>query len=100
MFLRGFHIKLKRQTSYYFKWAVAAFIVLTVFEKLVIENGLFQRRTHIIQNDLLNYNEDNLRNMWPFKITKNYDARDLRSYTSKPRVVPTLKTAELPGEGG
>lgn len=98
--MRSLHFKLKRQTSYYFKWAVVVFITVTVFEKLIIENGVFRRRSHIVQNDLIKYNEDNLKTVWPFKITKNYDARDLRSYTPKPRIVPTLKTAELPGEGG
>lgn len=99
MLMRGFHIKLNRQTSYYFKCAAVIFIFVAAFEKLIVEN-VFRRRTFIVQKDLINYNEDGLHSMWPFKITKNYDARDLRSYTSKPRIIPTVKTAELPGEGG
>lgn len=101
MFVRGLHIKFKRQSSYYLKCAIAIFIGLIVLEKLIIENGLFRRRTFfIIQDDLINYNEDDLRKEWPFQITKHYDMRDLRSYTPRLKIVPNVNTADLPGEGG
>lgn len=58
----------------------------------------FQRRGEIVvQTDLLDYNEDDLRSDWPFEITKNYDIHDLRTYTSKPII---FSTNDLPGERG
>ena len=102
MLARRLYIKFKRQSSFYLKCVIAIFIVVILFDKLIIENGFFRlfRQTLVIQDDLINYNEDDLRNEWPFQITKHYDARDLRSYKSKPRIFPNVKTADLPGEGG
>lgn len=100
MLARSLQTKLKWQSLFYLKWAVVVFIVVIIFDKLIIENGPFRRGTFIMQDDLIDYNDDNLRNEWPLHLTKYYDVRDLRTYTSKPRIVPTVHTAELPGEGG
>lgn len=100
VFVRRLHRKSKRQIVYYFKWFIAIFIVIIVIKKIFIEDELFRRRTFVIQNDLLNYNEDDLRTEWPFEIAKFYDARDLRTYTKKLKITPNVYTAGLPGEGG
>lgn len=100
MFVRGLHLKFKRQSPYFFKWALAIFLLFIVFDKLIIGNGFFRRQSIVVQNDLINYNEDDLRTEWPFQISKHYDARDLRSYTVKHRISPTANSVDLPGEGG
>lgn len=68
-----------------------------MFDKMMPERSIFRRKSVVVQKDLLNYNEDGLRQGWPFKITKNYDMYDLRTYISKPVFLSSLN---LPGERG
>lgn len=95
--LRRFQLKFRHKVPLYLKLIVGLFIFVYFIEKFVIKNHLFRYRKTIIQNDLLDYNEDGLRPDWPFEITKHYDAYDLRTYASKPKIVARLG---LPGERG
>lgn len=86
-----------RHRSTFFLHFVIIFITCAfIIDKLFIEKTKF-RKTVIVQNDLLSYNEDRFRSEWPFQISKHYDVNELRSYKSKPRI---LTQFDLPGEKG
>lgn len=91
-----FFIKFPRRNSFYIQFVVVFIIFLYTFDRIFIDRKRYQRNI-IVQNDLLDYNEDGLRQGWPFKINKHYDVTELRTYTSKPKVLPK---ASLPGERG
>lgn len=93
-------LKVHRNRSFYIKFIkfiIVFFILVVLFGKMFSVKKLFRRREFVVQKDLLDYNEDDLRKGWPFKITKNYDMYDLRTYISKPKVVSSENS---PGEGG
>lgn len=94
---RRLFFKLRRSAPFYFQLIIVLFIFVFLFDKMVFERRLFRRKSVAVQNDLLNYNEDNLRQGWPFQITKHYDINELRTYTSKPKILPRY---DLPGERG
>lgn len=89
--------KLQRRVQFYVKLFIFLAICVYVFDGLNTGNRLFRRRKIVVQKDLLNYNEDGLRPDWPFGITKHYDAYDLRTYVSKPKIISKF---DLPGERG
>lgn len=95
--LRRFKLKYRRKIPIYAKLIVILFIFVYLIEKFVIDNSLFRHRRTVIQNNLLDYNEDDLRPDWPFKISKHYDPYDLRTYVSKSKIIVK---SDLPGEMG
>lgn len=94
--IRRIGLKLRYQTPLFVHFLVVLFVVVVLFDKLVLENQFHQQKRHI-HNDLLDYNEDGLRPHWTFKIAKHYDVNDLRSYNSYPKFI---SGSYLPGEGG
>lgn len=94
---RRISLKLQRRGGFWVKFFICLAIFVFLFDVLFSKNSPFRRRKIVVQKDLLDYNEDDLRPDWPFQITKNYDLYDLRHYTSKPKIIAKY---ELPGERG
>ena len=88
--------KLRNRRTFFIHFIITFITCAFIVDKLFIEKPKF-RKNVIVQNDLLNYNDDQLRARWPFQITKNYDVSELRTYKSKPRI---LAQFDLPGERG
>lgn len=97
MVARRVYFRLKRKSSFYLEFVVVFVICAFVFDKLVIQKRYFRRKTVIVQNDLLDYNEDGFRPDWPFQVTKHYDMDDLRTYTPKQKIIAR---SDAPGERG
>lgn len=93
---RQFSFKLNRRSPFYIQLIIVLLICSYLFDKFVIEK-LHTRRTIVVQTDLLNYNEDNLRKEWQFQMDKHYDMHDLQTYVQKPKI---LAKFDLPGERG
>lgn len=74
-------------------------ICYVLYDQLIVKHyHYWLHRPVIVQKDLLNYNEDELRSgHWPFQIDKHYDVREIRSYVSKQKIIAT---ADEPGEKG
>lgn len=89
--------KFRRQIGNRVKYIVIFFICVILFKKLILERRYFGRKSAVIRQELLDYNEDDLRKDWPFKINKHYDMNELREYVQKPRI---LAKAAFPGERG
>lgn len=97
---RRFWFKMKRHAPFYIQFIIVLFIIVFLYDKMVLERKNFRRRRSVVvQQDLLDYNDvdSTLRQGWQFKITKHYDINDLRTYTSKPKIIPKY---DLPGERG
>lgn len=95
--LRRFWFKIRRRAPFYIQFIIVLFILVILYDKMVLERKNFRRKTVIVQTDLIDYNEDTLRQGWPFQITKHYDIKNLKTYTSKPKIIPKY---DLPGERG
>lgn len=91
-----FITKYRLRSTFFLQFVVVFVTCAFIFDKVFIERPK-SRKSVLVQTDLLNYNEDGLRPTWPFKISKHYDVRTLRTYKSKPRI---LTQFDLPGERG
>lgn len=81
----------------YIKYIVIFCICAVLFQKFILERRYFRRKNSVIHQELLDYNEDDLRKDWPFKINKHYVIDDLREYVRKPKIIANRA---LPGERG
>ncbi|XP_055296048.1 polypeptide N-acetylgalactosaminyltransferase 1-like isoform X2 [Sitodiplosis mosellana] len=89
--------KMRRRSPFYIQFIVVLFICVFLYDKMVLERRHFRSKKMVIQTDLLDYNEDELRHGWPFQITKHYHMNDLRTYTSKMKIISKF---DFPGERG
>lgn len=88
--------KMRHRSTFYIHFVITLITCAFIIDKLFIDKRNF-RKNFPVQNDLLNYNDDQLRARWPFKMSRYYDVHDLRTYKSKPRI---LAQYDLPGELG
>lgn len=86
----------RKARKFYIHFVIAFITCAFIIDKLFIDERNF-RKNIPVQNYLLNYNDDQLRTRWPFKISRYYNVNDLRTYKSKPRI---LAQFDLPGELG
>lgn len=94
---RFLSLKSRRLLSFILRLLVLLIICYVFYDKIIRKHH-WQRRTVIVQDDLLDYNEDDLRSgPWPFQIDKHYDVHETQPYVSKRKIIAT---EDQPGERG
>lgn len=89
--------KFRRRCASYLQFIIIFLICAFLFDQLIRYNNTHQQKKVIVQDDLLDYNEDDLRPEWPFQIDKHYDVAELHAYVPKPKIIAKV---DLPGERG